>query len=175
MWIDAIRWAGRLCYLLHRMDLIRAFSAILVLADPRKDFEDVIIVFQCFSGYSKSKTCFSFHISFSLWGFSACFEHICCHPRKQLGNFVSHSYLGPRICQQLVLAEADPNMSTGGSELTPLMLAASNGHEETTRFLLESWASLEFLFGEAFCFVSTYSSKVSHNRSKHIEDNMIWY
>eukprot|EP00434_Breviolum_minutum_P016686 symbB.v1.2.014710.t1/scaffold1080.1/size139481/6 len=55
------------------------------------------------------------------------------------------------ICQQLVLSEADPNMSTGGSELTPLMLAASNGHEETTRFLLDfQWSRHPSLRADPF-------------------------
>ena len=60
-------------------------------------------------------------------------------------------------------------MSTGGSELTPLMLAASNGHEETTRFLLESWV---------FVWRSVFLYQPIHPRCGIIEVNILkttWY
>ncbi|CAK9045403.1 unnamed protein product [Durusdinium trenchii] len=40
------------------------------------------------------------------------------------------------ICCQLMAAEGNPNLSSEG-QLTPLMLAASNGHEDTCRLLLD--------------------------------------
>lgn len=40
------------------------------------------------------------------------------------------------VCEVLLLAHADPNIATSGTQLTPLMLASSNGHLETVRMLL---------------------------------------
>ncbi|CAL1149885.1 unnamed protein product [Cladocopium goreaui] len=54
------------------------------------------------------------------------------------------------ICHQLLSAEADPNVSSEG-QLTPLMLAASNGHEETVRLLLDfQWSRHPSLRADPF-------------------------
>ncbi|CAE8627188.1 unnamed protein product [Polarella glacialis] len=42
-----------------------------------------------------------------------------------------------RICRHLLEALADANLPTAGTRLTPLMLAASNGHAETVQLLLD--------------------------------------
>ena len=52
----------------------------------------------------------------------------------QSNCFVAPWTLSLRICCQLMAAEGNPNLSSEG-QLTPLMLAASNGHEDTCRLL----------------------------------------
>lgn len=47
-----------------------------------------------------------------------------------------------RICLRLLFCAAAPDAASSAG-LTPLMLAASNGHEETVRLLLEPRRSIE--------------------------------
>lgn len=168
MWIDAIRWAGRLCYLLHRMDLIRAFSAILVLADPRRDFEDVVIVLQ---DIQKAKHVFHFRYH-SVFEVSVLVLNISVATPESNWEILSViATLGLGYANSWCLQKLIPTCPLEVASWHHWCWQLPMAMKKPLDF---SW-NLEFLFGEAFCFVSTYSSKVSHNRSKHIEDNMIWY
>ena len=42
------------------------------------------------------------------------------------------------MCEELLWAQADPNLPTEGTRLSPLTLAASYGHAHTVRLLLDS-------------------------------------